>query len=120
MIEYIVLAGLNDSEADALNLAGLLNGLNCWLNLIPYNPTSVGETNGFQQPSNESLMQFEQHIRGCSCRNHAGDPISIRTRFSTQSGQDVDSACGQLAAAAVLKRVEAKDDTMHDLEDLIS
>merc|ERR1712187_341034 len=70
-------------------------------------------------PSDEALVQFEQNIRRYSCRDHIGKPISIRTRFSTQSGQDVDSACGQLAAAATMKRLADKDSTTRDVEDLL-
>eukprot|EP00928_Gymnodinium_smaydae_P071119 TRINITY_DN54794_c0_g1_i1.p1 TRINITY_DN54794_c0_g1~~TRINITY_DN54794_c0_g1_i1.p1 ORF type:complete len:450 (+),score=38.48 TRINITY_DN54794_c0_g1_i1:116-1465(+) len=119
MIEYIVLSGVNDCESDASELARLLDGLNCWLNLIPYNPTSIGESNGFSQPSNESLRSFEQCIRKCKCKNHLGDPLSIRTRFSTQSGQDADSACGQLAAAAAMKVLASQQNSVKDVEDLV-
>merc|ERR1711920_1052327 len=105
MIEYIVLAGTNDSEDDAQCLAKLLSGLNCWVNLIPYNPSSVGEKHGFQPPSHHDLRRFEQCIRKWGCKNHNGAPVSVRTRFSTQGGQDVDSACGQLAAAVALKNL---------------
>lgn len=126
MIEYIVLAGLNDGQDDAESLAKLLRGLNCWINLIPYNLTSIGDENGFVTPSNQELREFEQRIRRCSLTNHVGDPISIRTRFSTQSGQDADSACGQLAAAATLNTMASRQppmrcskDGMGDVEDLL-
>lgn len=103
MIEYIVLAGVNDSDTEAEHLAKLLTGLDCWVNLIPYNPTSIGDSNGFKTPSDEVLRQFWQTIRRHNCKNHLGEPISVRTRFSTQGGHGIDSACGQLAAAKVLK-----------------
>src|SRR5437588_2359242 len=38
MIEYLTLAGVNDSEDDARELAEWLTGLNAHVNLIPYNP----------------------------------------------------------------------------------
>ena len=38
--EYIMLNGVNDSVENALELAKLLRGMNCYVNLIPYNETS--------------------------------------------------------------------------------
>merc|ERR1712039_678475 len=100
------------------SLAEALESLNCWVNLIPYNPTTIGTSNGFQAPTEEALRAFENHIRECKCKNHVGAPISVRTRFSTQGGQDVASACGQLAAAAALKSLQNQETP--DLEDLMT
>ena len=38
--EYILLKGVNDSKECALKLSNLLKGINCYVNLIPYNETS--------------------------------------------------------------------------------
>ena len=46
--EYILLDGVNDSLAHARQLAHYVHGLNCYINLIPYNPVSE---NGFQKSS---------------------------------------------------------------------
>ena len=37
--EYILLKGINDQEKDALELVKLVKGINCYINLIPYNET---------------------------------------------------------------------------------
>mmetsp|Transcript_17573 Transcript_17573/g.56937 ORF Transcript_17573/g.56937 Transcript_17573/m.56937 type:complete len:417 (+) Transcript_17573:76-1326(+) len=97
MVEYIVLSGVNDSEDDAKALAELLRGLNVWINLIPYNPTSVGESNGFRSPSNEIVREFDRNLRRFNCIDHRGNPVVVRARFSTEGGRDTNSACGQLA-----------------------
>ena len=44
--EYILLKGVNDSPKNALELSNLLKGLNCYVNLIPYNETEVAPTSG--------------------------------------------------------------------------
>ena len=38
--EYIMLDGVNDKDSDAEELCRLLKGLNCYINLIPYNETN--------------------------------------------------------------------------------
>ena len=42
-IEYVMLNMVNDRDSDAYNLAKLLKGMNVYVNLIPYNATSIGE-----------------------------------------------------------------------------
>jgi len=81
--EYILLAGVNDSNAKAKKLAQRLKGLSGHVNLIPANP--VGDQN-IKKPSKVRLKEFYQILS-----NH-NIPVSIRK----ERGEDIDGACGQL------------------------
>jgi 23S rRNA (adenine2503-C2)-methyltransferase len=83
--EYVMLAGVTDSDADAHRLAKLLGGLRAKVNLIPHNPA---EELPFQASSPERIISFQQILidRGISA-------FIRRPR-----GQDIFAACGQLAA----------------------
>jgi len=84
-VEYVMLAGVNDSPADAKLLAGLLGRGTFKVNLIPYNPTGH-----FDGSSREAIAAFKGEL------DRARVPATVRlTR-----GRDIDAACGQLAAAA--------------------
>jgi 23S rRNA (adenine2503-C2)-methyltransferase len=84
MIEYLMLAGLNDSAGDARELAAWLNGLNAHVNLIPYNPIA----------SAPHLCTTERSARDAfaSLLRDAGFTTTIRYSL----GADVAAACGQL------------------------
>ena len=89
MFEYVLLKGINDSENDALQLAQLLQGIPCKLNLIPYN-----ETDGIYQRPNEAVItRFSRILH----KNR--DEYRVLVRWS--KGQDIDAGCGQLAGQAV-------------------
>ena len=82
-VEYVMLAGVNDSAAQARELARLLDGRSFRVNLIPYNPTGL-----FAGSSREAIERFKRILL------HAGIPATVRlTR-----GRDIEAACGQLAA----------------------
>ncbi len=81
--EYILLEHVNDTEACALELAELLKGMNCYVNLIPYNETSHVE---FKKSSKETIMRFLDILK----KNKIN--VTIRKEF----GGNVDAACGQL------------------------
>lgn len=81
--EYIMLKGINDSEICAKELSRLLKGLNCYVNLIPYNETSHIE---YKKSSQESIMKFYDVLK----KNNIG--VTIRREF----GSKVNAACGQL------------------------
>ena len=83
--EYVLLAGVNDSLLQARQLAQLLKGLLCHVNLIPVNPTSEG---AFKRPSTERIRAFSQELQ----RLHI--PATLR---DTQ-GMEIQAACGQLRA----------------------
>jgi len=81
--EYVMLSGVNDSPAAARQLAALLKGLLCHVNLIPFNP--VPET-GFDRPDDAVIKRFQQEL------TERGIPATIRR----SRGTDIDAACGQL------------------------
>jgi hypothetical protein len=89
MIEYIMIANLNDQAAQAHELGQLLSPIKDYilLNLIPYNPTNVKED--FQAPTREDVEKFQQICYSA--------PYFVHTRIRQEMGQDISGACGQLA-----------------------
>ena len=85
--EYVLLAGVNDSDADAERLPRLLAGIPCMVNLIPWNPFNGPQ---FHRPGAERIRTFQEVLR------RRGMQSFIRT----PRGDDIDAACGQLAARA--------------------
>jgi 23S rRNA (adenine2503-C2)-methyltransferase len=83
-IEYVMLAGVNDSHVQAVQLASLLDPKVFKVNLIPYNPT--GAAFGGSSPKAIDAFRAELERRGL------GATVRV-TR-----GRDIDAACGQLAA----------------------
>jgi 23S rRNA (adenine2503-C2)-methyltransferase len=83
--EYVMLSGINDSKACALELAKLLKGLNCYVNLIPYNETENIE---FTRSKKVQILAFYDILK----KN--GIEVTIRREFAGK----VDAACGQLRA----------------------
>jgi 23S rRNA (adenine2503-C2)-methyltransferase len=84
-VEYVMLAGVNDSPAQARALAGLLGRDGFKVNLIPYNPTGM-----YGGSSRDAIAAFKAEL------DRARVPSTVRlTR-----GRDIAAACGQLAAPA--------------------
>jgi 23S rRNA (adenine2503-C2)-methyltransferase len=82
-VEYVMLAGVNDSPAQGRLLARLLGRDAFKVNLIPYNPTGM-----YDGSSREAIAAFKAQLE------QGGVPATIRlTR-----GRDIAAACGQLAA----------------------
>lgn len=82
-IEYVMLAGVNDSDEHAKQLVNLLTGLPSKINLIPFNPFPHAP---YGRSSNNRIHAFSNIL------NQAGFVCTIRqTR-----GDDIDAACGQL------------------------
>jgi len=85
MFEYVLLKGINDSEEDALELARLLQGIPCKINLIPYN-----EIEGkYQRPDEATITKFSEIL------HNYRDEYRVLVRWS--KGQDIAAGCGQLA-----------------------
>jgi 23S rRNA (adenine2503-C2)-methyltransferase len=84
MIEYLMLAGINDSPEDARELAAWLTGLNVHVNLIPYNPIETA-------PDLRTTERSERDPFAATLRN-AGFVCTIRYSL----GADIAAACGQL------------------------
>ena len=83
--EYVLFAGVNDSDVDAARLPRLLHGIPSKVNLIPWNPVPGLP---FARPSETRVLAFQNRVR------RADLPVYIRT----PRGDDTASACGQLAA----------------------
>ena len=84
-MEYIMLDSINDMDSCAVELSHLLKGINCYVNLIPYNAT---ENILFKRSKNSQIMKFYDILK----KNNIG--VTIRREF----GSKVDAACGQLRA----------------------
>ena len=83
-VEYVMLAGVNDSPAAARALASVLDRRAFKVNLIPYNPTGRYESSSRQAIETFKAVLDRAHI-----------PVTVRlTR-----GRDIAAACGQLASA---------------------
>ena len=85
-VEYVMLAGVNDSFAQAAQLAAVLDPRMFKVNLIPYNPTG----SGYEGSSPKAIAAFKDELE----RQGLGATVRL-TR-----GRDIDAACGQLAARA--------------------
>jgi 23S rRNA (adenine2503-C2)-methyltransferase len=86
-IEYTLLAGVNDSDEQAVALAELLRGFRAHVNLIPYNPTGPGVSGRIYERSLRQRME-----RFAEILSAAGTVV----HFRRTRGDDVNAACGQL------------------------
>jgi 23S rRNA (adenine2503-C2)-methyltransferase len=90
-IEYTLIDSVNDSASQARELAQILRGISCKINLIPMNPITASE---LCAPKAEAVRQFQEILA------QAGYSCFVRTR----RGDEVAAACGQLAMADDLVR----------------
>jgi 23S rRNA (adenine2503-C2)-methyltransferase len=84
--EYVLLKGVNDSDADARRVVKLLANLNCKVNLIALNP---GPEIPYETPAPERVAAFQQTVRRAV-------PCFVRK----PRGLDIYAACGQLKRSA--------------------
>lgn len=89
--EYSLVGGKNDSEEDARQLAGLLKGLNCHVNLIPVNP--IKERN-YVQSGQKVIEAFKNKL----------EKYKINVTIRREMGRDIDGACGQLRKSYMDKK----------------
>jgi 23S rRNA (adenine2503-C2)-methyltransferase len=82
-VEYVLLAGVNDSRERAAQLAELLDPKVFKVNLIPYNPTGM-----YDGSSREAIAAFKRVL----------DEARIPSTVRLTRGRDIAAACGQLAA----------------------
>jgi 23S rRNA (adenine2503-C2)-methyltransferase len=83
-IEYVMLAGVNDGYAQAVQLAQILDPRIYKLNLIPYNPTDSIYDGSSRGAIDSFKAALEEH--------------GLRATVRLTRGRDIDAACGQLAA----------------------
>ncbi|MGC4092415.1 MAG: 23S rRNA (adenine(2503)-C(2))-methyltransferase RlmN [Polyangiaceae bacterium] len=91
-IEYVLLAGVNDSDADAARLSDFCCGLPHHVNLIPFN---AHEHSPFSAPSEARIEAFAKALL-------ARRPAVLSVRRSR--GRDVGAACGQLIELTAQRR----------------
>ncbi len=89
MIEYTLLQGINDSDAEAYELARQLKPIPCKINLLAFNEC---EGIPYKSPTRERLLSFQEILR----KHHYS--VFIRT----SRGSDISAACGQLASQNTL------------------
>jgi 23S rRNA (adenine2503-C2)-methyltransferase len=82
-IEYVLLAGINDSDEDARRLVDLLRPIKSKVNLIPFNEHPYSE---LRRPSEERIARFQRIL---------GD-ARLAVFVRTPRGDDISAACGQL------------------------
>src|SRR4029078_12715304 len=82
--EYVLLANINDSLRDAGQLAKLLRGFRCKVNIIPYNPHPEAL---YQRASDAGVEAFQME-----CKR-----LGLPTYLRTPRGDDIDAACRQIA-----------------------
>ncbi len=101
-MEYVLLAGVNDSAAHARQLTELLREVPSKINLIPFNnfPNS-----GYERPSQAAIERFRDILI------QAGYVVTLRTT----RGDDIDAACGQLVGK-VLDRTKRQAQWQKKLE----
>jgi len=85
--EYVLLKGINDSPSDGKRLISLLIGLECKVNIIPYN--EIG--GDFSRPDEITIKNFLKELRSA--------PFNVTVRWS--KGTEINAGCGQLAVASI-------------------
>ena len=82
--EYILIEGVNDQEKHAWELCELLEGKQCTVNLIPYNPVPGVR---LRRPKTKAIRNFQRILE----KNR----VTVTCRYT--KGDDIAAACGQLA-----------------------
>ncbi len=95
--EYVMLDGINDSDAEARDLVSLLRGISAKVNLIPFNPWPDSD---YRCSRPERIEAFAGIV------SRAGYPSPVRT----PRGRDILAACGQLKTASERQRRPALED----------
>ncbi len=87
-MEYILLKNVNDAPECAHEMATLFDGLQVYVNLIPFNPV---EGTSFSRPSESRIQPFMKILKG----------LNVECELRKEHGADIDAACGQLRAKGV-------------------
>jgi len=94
LIEYVMLAGINDSPDDAHRLCELLDGIDSTVNLLPFNEFAG---NPYKRPSDAQVSAFRQILV-----DHSMVAVVRESR-----GNDISAACGQLKTEVMQRRQRA-------------
>jgi len=95
--EYIVFKGLNHTRAHANELARVLDGIRCRINLIKFHQLPGNE---LQAPSDDDMQSFQQLL----------EKKGIITTIRRSRGQDIDAACGLLSTKKMTGKSPSKQD----------
>ena len=95
MFEYVVLSKVNDSDRDAYDLGRLLSGINCKVNLIPFNEAGPLP---YRSPTRERVLSFQEILMS----------FGINVRIRKSRGSDILGACGQLAAEYPARKIKSE------------
>jgi len=87
MIQYLLMAGVNDGHADASRLAALVRDFPCHVNLLQYNPAPGLP---YERPDDAAVSRFKRWLMDAG----------VRVYHRSSRGLDIDGACGQLALQA--------------------
>ncbi len=79
--EYILIDGINDQKECAIELANLLKGIKCYVNLIPYNETSSSDLK-----RSKNIKEFLDVLNS----------KDVNVRLRREFGSTISAACGQL------------------------
>ncbi len=102
--EYVMLAGVNDSDDHAHELLALTRNVSCKFNLIPFNPFPGSP---YRRSASPRLKRFAQILM-----DHGIVTTTRKTR-----GDDIDAACGQLAGQ-VLDRTQRKQSRIIEVREV--
>ena len=92
--EYSLVGGENDSQEDAEELAHLIKGLNCHVNLIPVNPI---KERSYVQSDKKVIANFQNKL----------EKYQINVTIRREMGRDIDGACGQLRKSYIDKKEDS-------------
>jgi len=91
-VEYVLLAGYNDSAQDAVALAKLIRGINAKVNAIPFNE-DANLPKWMKRPSDREIDRFVDTLV-----KHG-----VRVTVRRSKGRDIAAACGQLRGKEIAK-----------------
>ena len=92
--ESSLVGGENDSQEDAEELAHLIKGLNCHVNLIPVNPI---KERSYVQSDKKVIANFQNKL----------EKYQINVTIRREMGRDIDGACGQLRKSYIDKKEDS-------------
>ena len=92
--EYSLVGGKNDGQEDARQLADLISGLNCHVNLIPVNPIKERD---YVQSGKKVIGNFKNKL----------EKYRINVTIRREMGRDIDGACGQLRKSYIDKKEDS-------------
>jgi sorting nexin-8 len=108
LLEYVLLGpDVNCTEDHAHKMGKLIAGnTDFLLNVIPYNPTAIGDLQGYKPPTQDVVNNFVSIVRSYDTK------VTVRQEL----GQDINAACGQLIVAP--EGNKGCDSNAADIEDM--